>query len=402
MLALLKGFKVTFLSLLSAGLVYVLAVNFHGYWQSWLPIMPALQYVLLGITVLFSAQFNRSRFTLLATLWLLLLVGQSYTLPDWLLLVNSPQWLLLSGAVLAFVLAVIKDRALLSMYGVKRVVYFTAAIILAFIWLLVIDSISPNISSDMKIYQIITWLPVVIPLAIIGCFIIMRSIMSGNLFLASLLLSYVVWCDSYFHFLALPSALLKTLLACFYLLAVVIDAYFLAYRDELTGLASRRALNQYVLSLGRKYTLAMLDIDHFKKFNDTYGHDVGDQVLKLVASKLNKVKGGGRAFRYGGEEFTIVFPKKDLVQAQAELDRLRQVIADYQMVIRQVVRKSKDARKSKPARSTSRGNRKNTVSITISIGVAQRESKQGFRQVITLADEALYRAKKNGRNNVSL
>jgi diguanylate cyclase (GGDEF)-like protein len=63
-----------------------------------------------------------------------------------------------------------------------------------------------------------------------------------------------------------------------------------------------------MMSLGHRFTIAMLDIDHFKRFNDTYGHAVGDQVLKMVAAKLRQVKGGGRAFRYGGEEFTLVFP----------------------------------------------------------------------------------------------
>ncbi|HEX8961290.1 MAG TPA: diguanylate cyclase, partial [Geobacteraceae bacterium] len=93
-------------------------------------------------------------------------------------------------------------------------------------------------------------------------------------------------------------------------LSVLQDSYNMAFRDDLTGLQSRRALNEQLMGLGRQYVVAMVDVDHFKRFNDTYGHDVGDQVLKMVATKLQAVRGGGKAFRYGGEEFTIIFPRK--------------------------------------------------------------------------------------------
>jgi len=90
-------------------------------------------------------------------------------------------------------------------------------------------------------------------------------------------------------------------------MSVLRDSYNMAFRDDLTGIPSRRALNENLQGLGRRYTIAMLDVDHFKNFNDTYGHDVGDQVLKMVARKMMDVGGGGKAFRYGGEEFTILF-----------------------------------------------------------------------------------------------
>ncbi|MBA1201679.1 diguanylate cyclase [Pseudomonas capeferrum] len=85
--------------------------------------------------------------------------------------------------------------------------------------------------------------------------------------------------------------------------AVSQEAYQMVFRDELTGLPGRRALNERLQCLGRTYVLAMTDVDHFKKFNDTHGHDVGDQVPRLVASKLSKVSGGGRANRHGMERF---------------------------------------------------------------------------------------------------
>jgi diguanylate cyclase (GGDEF)-like protein len=182
------------------------------------------------------------------------------------------------------------------------------------------------------------------------------------------------------------------------------DYYNMAYLDELTGLPQRRALNEQMSALGRNYTLAMLDVDHFKKFNDTHGHDIGDQVLQMVASQIKKVTGGGKAFRYGGEEFTVVFPGKDIEEAEFHLEKVRAAIEGYEMVIRQQER-SEDTDKA------SKGNRKKgsfrradqKVSVTISIGVASRQLRhESPEDVLKFADEALYKAKGGGRNRVSL
>ena len=98
-------------------------------------------------------------------------------------------------------------------------------------------------------------------------------------------------------------------------ISLIETAHAMAYQDELTSLPGRRALKEYLLKLGNEYTIAMLDIDHFKKFNDTHGHDVGDQVLRMVASKLVGFSGGGKAFRYGGEEF-LWYSRKNLLGKQ--------------------------------------------------------------------------------------
>jgi len=228
--------------------------------------------------------------------------------------------------------------------------------------------------------------------------ILWRTIKVADLVSAAIFISLLLWIAEQYQLPKLPLSLTLILVTLYYLFVIIIDAYFLAYRDDLTSLPSRRALNQLALSLGRKYSVAMLDIDHFKKFNDTYGHDIGDQVLKLVAAKIGGVRGGGKAFRYGGEEFTIVFAGKTLEQALPELEAVRLAIQDYKIVIRQPQRKTKQERNNKP-------NRKNsdfkTVNVTISIGVAIRNNKQNFEQVLKCSDQALYKAKKNGRNNVS-
>lgn len=179
---------------------------------------------------------------------------------------------------------------------------------------------------------------------------------------------------------------------------VLTDSYQMAFSDELTGLSARRALLQSSISLGKKYTIAMLDVDHFKKFNDTYGHDVGDQVLKLVASKINEIKGGGKAYRYGGEEFTIVFPNKSVNYAIPYLEQVRESIAIYAMTIRDNNERPDDSKTGKSQRSKNDTSSK-VVNVTISIGVAEREGDlKDFDQVMKQADEALYRAKQAGRN----
>ena len=184
-----------------------------------------------------------------------------------------------------------------------------------------------------------------------------------------------------------------------FLLAVIIDSFNMAYRDELTTIPSRRALMQYVQTLGRKYVVVMADVDHFKKFNDTYGHDVGDQVLKLVASKMRQVTGGGRAFRYGGEEFTIIFARKSPTQIKAHLEALREVIADYPIVIR-----GKDRPEHPPKKRKKKSEAENkTVHVTCSFGVAERTpDSQDFEDILKQADIALYSAKKAGRNCVKV
>lgn len=173
-------------------------------------------------------------------------------------------------------------------------------------------------------------------------------------------------------------------------------SHAMAFRDELTGLPARRALKEDLLKLGNRYALAMVDIDHFKKFNDTYGHDVGDQVLRMVAAKLARVSGGGKSFRYGGEEFTVIFPGRYADHARAHLEELRKEIAASAFVIRGSTRPKKKPESVKASKAPVK-----SVSVTVSIGVAFRDEKHGTPQVvIKAADKALYRAKKQGRNQV--
>ena len=174
-------------------------------------------------------------------------------------------------------------------------------------------------------------------------------------------------------------------------------SYSMAYKDPLTGLPGRRALEEMLDRLSGRYSIAMLDVDHFKKFNDRYGHEVGDQVLKMVASKLKRTA-KGKAYRYGGEEFTVVVPGLDASRAVVYLEDLRVAIEESKLTLRSRKRpRNKPKGRVKPR---VKGKQKK-VSVTVSIGVADAGAgRRGPRDVLKEADKLLYKAKKAGRNRV--
>lgn len=166
------------------------------------------------------------------------------------------------------------------------------------------------------------------------------------------------------------------------ILSLIFDAHQIAYTDELTGMAGRRALFESFMGLNRNYSIAMIDIDRFKNFNDNYGHDVGDVVLRTVSKVLNKVGAGGKAYRFGGEEFTVVFRGKTLEQLRPVLEALRQAVEETELKLNH---KGKEI----------------MTKVTVSIGVAARNrTLKTPESVIKAADQALYQAKEMGRNRV--
>jgi GGDEF domain-containing protein len=196
-------------------------------------------------------------------------------------------------------------------------------------------------------------------------------------------------------------------------MSIIENSYLLAYHDELTALPSRRAFNDALLRLQDPYVIAAVDIDHFKRFNDTYGHDTGDEVLRLVASVLSRVSGGGQAYRCGGEEFSILFPGKSVSDVADDLERLRENVEHSEFRLRGVERRQAprgpDRRKTGVRKSERKGvairrlaqAEPAPLSVTISIGAAEsKESEVDPARVQQAADQALYRAKANGRNRV--
>ncbi len=172
------------------------------------------------------------------------------------------------------------------------------------------------------------------------------------------------------------------------LFSLSIDAYILAYVDELTGILGRRALMFKLKTAGKHYCLVMVDVDHFKLFNDKHGHQVGDDVLKVVAKLIGKTS-GAVAYRYGGEEFILMFPKGQAVELAPHVQATRERLAAYELY-------PKGLKRDKSKRG--KGRAPKSLHITASFGMACHKSGESVKAVIERADKALYQAKSNGRN----
>jgi len=178
-------------------------------------------------------------------------------------------------------------------------------------------------------------------------------------------------------------------------IAVIELSYRLAYHDGLTGLPGRRALSEALDRVGGTYTIAMADVDHFKRFNDTYGHEVGDEVLRTVATRLREALPEAEVFRYGGEEFAVLFGGRPAEDCRPMLEAAREAVAAEQFTVRRRVRPRK-----KPAKPKSRRSQPQET-ITVSLGLAQADRRhRSAEEVIAAADQALYRAKEKGRNRL--
>jgi two-component system, cell cycle response regulator len=162
----------------------------------------------------------------------------------------------------------------------------------------------------------------------------------------------------------------------------------MAITDQLTGLFNRRYMSRHLGTLissaqqtGKPVSFLILDIDYFKHINDTYGHDVGDEVLREFSGRISaNVRGIDLACRYGGEEFVVVMPDTDLTFAYMVAERLRQAVADTPFTI---------------------GVAPSQLSVTISVGVTATEGASDTAEaLLRRADQALYRAKRDGRNRV--
>jgi len=161
-----------------------------------------------------------------------------------------------------------------------------------------------------------------------------------------------------------------------------------ALTDALTGIANRKAFDATLrdaarqsMETGTELSLLFIDIDHFKSFNDTWGHQMGDQAIRLVAKTLkDNVKGQDLPARYGGEEFAVILPQTALKNAVTLANKIRHAFA-----VRKLVKKESG---------------ETIGSLTVSIGVSRYEPGESLSNFLARADRSLYAAKRDGRNRV--
>ena len=347
-------------------------------------IVPYLFYAISALILWVSWHFNRNRFIFIILPLLLIYFGFVYLggkrATDLFLYASMlyPLHLLLFLSL--------KERGLFSIWGILKIAFFVieTAIVL---YLVVYPNADFIALLKMKLF-VTSFYPledISIIIAILVLFIMVALLLFNRylLYNSSFLVIAVTFYLG-FYFVKTPYAKELSLLAIGVIIFILLirESYRLAFYDELTSLPGRRALVEDMAKLGMKYSLAMIDIDHFKKFNDTYGHDTGDEVLKMVASKLSEVGGGGKAYRYGGEEFVLLFPSREVDESYKHTDILRETIAKSPFIVR-------NKQNSK------------TIYINISSGIVQKNSqdKDPFA-VMKRADNALYKAKKAGRNQV--
>jgi len=180
-------------------------------------------------------------------------------------------------------------------------------------------------------------------------------------------------------------------------ISVIETSFNFAFYDDLTGLPARRAFNETLSKIGRHFTVAMIEVDSFKKINDRYGLLVGDQVLRMVATKLEKVTGGGLSYRYSGQKFGVVFPAKFVDETIPHLESLRKGVEIYGFILRGPKRP-----REKPANPEKFRGPQKRVSLTIAIGAVERkDASVKPKYVIKAAGQALLNAQNKGGNQIA-
>lgn len=357
---------------------------------------------MLGAGLLLSTVFRRSRL-FFATL----VIGLGYASVEWCVprMPNAAMAQIVVNATAALMavnlaaLSLLRDRGVISPPGLRRLalVGFQVGAVLAIVLptqaraaqlqaeaaaLLQRPLVEPRFTLWSHVSQ-----PVMVVFALAGALLLARLAwrrrpVDNGLFWSLATVSFGFTTRS--HAFALYTAAAALIVV----IAVVETSYTMAYRDELTELPGRRALNESLLKLGNSYAVGMVDVDHFKKFNDNFGHDAGDQVLRKVASKLAQVGGNGKPFRYGGEEFAVIFSGKSAEEAFVYLDQVRREIEAARFGVR-----GSDRRRRKKARKGVQ------TDVTVSVGIAaSSRTSRNTDDVLRAADKALYRAKSCGRN----
>lgn len=385
---------------------YILFTKTNTMSDAQLDIIRLSPYAIFSIGIVIAWRFNRSRefFVLIILTLCLSVIG--YTKSDSISSTEAADMYSIICLMIPINIALfsfLKERGIISLWGAIRIGIIVGQLLFA-LWLIYSgeryildlinkDILSINIDAINSIPQISVIVFLITLVILITREVSYKSSQDVSFIAVLVALFYVLENNSSQILCSVFFAVSGLIL----IVAIIQDSYYMAFSDELTGLPSRRALKQDMMKLGVNYSIAMLDIDYFKKFNDKYGHDTGDEVLKLVASIIKNVTGGGKSYRYGGEEFTILFPGKSISEVLPHLEELREKISQRGFTIR-----GKDRPKNKPKKKTKTLKSSKQIFITVSIGVAQKnENYRTPDDVLKSADKALYRAKKKGRNCVS-
>ena len=372
--------------------------------QSYQPLLSILPYLSLSLALLLSHVFNKVRYLYMAVLLGVTFFLVQTELQNPLEQITPFYWFSVVSLLLPInilMLVSVKDRGVWNRWGgvllfllpLQSALLFYGETVDAFITLFIHPYLAVGQLGDTVLSSagVIVYVASLLVLLLVLC---VRNTEAEAVFFSCLFCVFLtlLYFDSVYI-----SSVLFTAAGLILSYGLMRSSHDMAYQDDLTKIPGRRALNEKMESLGGKYVIAMMDVDHFKKFNDTHGHDVGDDVLRMVAAKMDEVSGGGKTYRYGGEEFCVVFNNKDLSACKPHLEAVRETIASYKLKIRD--KKSRPKRGKKGAKLRGKKEKVKSVSVTISVGVAERGGKiQKPVQVIKEADKALYKAKEAGRN----
>ncbi len=384
-----------FVILISA---WVLAMGSLVSYKSLSVVFVTLPYIFAFFAIVLSVWFQHSRaFYAICLLFFTMSVVTSDGRLNHRALINGISIMI---PIVFIILAVTEEKGITSRHGLIK-----GAVVAALTLVVVIDSGTENpgfasikqselLFRDAGNMESIPRLSVflfIICLCVLLTRFLLLSSMMDTAFTGAALGSFII-----LHFTGYRdvSAIFYSAVFLIFVIALFEASYSFAFHDTLTGVLTRRAMEHEILRLSGKYAIAMVDIDHFKRVNDNYGHQVGDDVLRMVASMIQKNISGGKAFRYGGEEFAIIFPRKTTADVAEILDRLRISIENRPLIIR-----GADRPKKKPRIKNVYKSGAGSVRVTVSIGIADKGYKaQTAAEVIEAADKALYKAKRNGRN----